>query len=139
VGGLLVLHRARPADSGRYLCIANNTAGTERVEFTVLISAPLGAHVTPGHATVDLGRSAEFTCSAVGHPVTSVIWTKDGVLLREGLRVRFNNKDKLQIMSVQREDQGMYQCFIKNDHDMAQGSAELRLGGKKLLHLYFYI
>ncbi|KAF4532569.1 hypothetical protein B566_EDAN008493 [Ephemera danica] len=139
VGGLLVLHRARPADSGRYLCIANNTAGTERVEFSVLVNAPLGAHVTPAHATVDLGRSTEFTCSTVGHPVSSVVWTKDGVLLREALRVRFINKDKLQIMSVQRDDQGMYQCFIRNEHDMAQGSAELRLGDTPPQLMYKFI
>lgn len=37
--------------------------------------------------------------------------------------------------SVAREDRGMYQCFVRNEHEMAQGIAELRLGGKSIYKL----
>lgn len=103
VNGLLVLHRVRPADSGRYICVANNTGGSERVEFGVMVNAPLGAHVTPSHATIDLGRNAEFSCAAMGHPVRSVVWAKDGNLLRDGHRVRFINRERLQVRNCLRQ------------------------------------
>ncbi|XP_065334249.1 cell adhesion molecule Dscam2-like isoform X1 [Cloeon dipterum] len=139
VNGLLVLQRARPADSGRYICVANNTGGSERVEFGLVVTAPLGAHVTPSHATVDLGRNAEFSCATLGHPVRSVVWAKDGNLLRDGHRVRFLSRERLQVINVQREDQGMYQCFVKNDLDMAQATAELRLGDTPPQLMYKFI
>lgn len=29
-----------------------------------------------------------------------------------------------------KEDRGMYQCFVRNDYDAVQSTAEIRLGGK---------
>lgn len=54
--------------------------------------------------------------------------------IRPTLRTSFSpSGDKLRIVTVQREDKGIYQCFVKSDLDMAQAAAELRLGGKILL------
>lgn len=36
----------------------------------------------------------------------------------------------LQVADVTRHDKGMYQCIVENDKENAQGSAELRLGGR---------
>lgn len=36
----------------------------------------------------------------------------------------------LRIDTVGREDKGMYQCFVRNDQESAQGTAELKLGGR---------
>ena len=36
----------------------------------------------------------------------------------------------LRIHNVGREDKGMYQCFVRNDQESAQGIAELKLGGR---------
>ena len=36
----------------------------------------------------------------------------------------------LRIDAVRREDRGMYQCFVRNDQESAQSSAELKLGGR---------
>ncbi|XP_055694563.1 cell adhesion molecule Dscam2 isoform X50 [Lutzomyia longipalpis] len=36
----------------------------------------------------------------------------------------------LRIESVKKEDKGMYQCFIRNDQESAEASAELKLGGR---------
>lgn len=61
----------------------------------------------------------------------SVTWRKDGVEIRPSLRTSFSAYgEKLRVATIQREDKGMYQCFVKSDMDMAQASAELRLGGE---------
>ncbi|XP_046406478.1 Down syndrome cell adhesion molecule-like protein Dscam2 isoform X2 [Ischnura elegans] len=139
LGPLLVILRARPADSGRYLCSASNSGGGERLEVSLVVSAPLSARVNPARQAAAVGRSAEFACTASGHPVTTITWAKDGQPLREGPRVHLVSRSRIRVESVQREDEGIYQCFVKNDHDMAQGSAELRLGDAPPLLVYRFI
>ncbi|XP_037086428.1 Down syndrome cell adhesion molecule-like protein Dscam2 isoform X6 [Pollicipes pollicipes] len=48
---------------------------------------------------------------------------KDGVKLD-------THEPTLSISSVTKADKGMYQCFVTNDQESAQATAELRLGGK---------
>lgn len=57
-------------------------------------------------------------------------WLKDGQPLRTGSRVRLLTKEHIKITSVTKEDRGMYQCFVRNDYDAVQSTAEMRLGGK---------
>lgn len=45
--GVLVLQSARAEDAGRYVCHANNTAGSEMVELEVSIISSLSIHLVP--------------------------------------------------------------------------------------------
>lgn len=72
------------------------------------------------------------TCSASGFPQAALYWLKDGQPLRTGARIRAVSRERISVMSVAREDRGMYQCFVRNEYEMAQGIAELRLGGESL-------
>ncbi|XP_034252481.1 Down syndrome cell adhesion molecule-like protein Dscam2 [Thrips palmi] len=83
---------------------------TPVLELALQVWAPLSVHVLPPRQTVDVGKSADLVCQAAGFPRQQVRWLKDGRPLRG------------------KEDRGMYQCVVRNDHDMAQGIAELRLG-----------
>ena len=59
---------------------------------------------------------------------------KDGVMLRDGSfsgRIKFIGKSKIQIADVVKEDQGMWQCFVRVDNEMRQSAAELWVGGKR--------
>lgn len=76
------------------------------------------------------------TCSASGFPQAAFYWLKDGQPLRTGARIRIVSRERISVTSVAREDRGMYQCFVRNEHEMAQGIAELRLGGKFLFELF---
>lgn len=49
--GVLVLQSARIEDAGRYVCHANNSAGSERVELEVSIISGLSVHLTPQMVT----------------------------------------------------------------------------------------
>jgi Down syndrome cell adhesion molecule len=63
-----------------------------------------------------------------GTPQSQIWWLKDGQPLRTGSRVRSLSKDHIRITSVSKDDQGMFQCFVKNDIDVAEGMAEISLG-----------
>ncbi|XP_050450848.1 cell adhesion molecule Dscam2-like isoform X3 [Cataglyphis hispanica] len=141
--GVLVLQPARVEDAGRYVCHANNTAGSERVVLEVTIVSSLSIHLAPQQVTVDLGKDAEFQCSVTGQPHPVISWAKDGLPIREGSsgrsKITGNDDSTLRISSIVRDDKGMYQCFAKNDYEMVQATAELRLGDAAPQLLYKFI
>jgi hypothetical protein len=87
---------------------------------------------------VNSGDSATFNCSVSGSPIESVWWLRNGdpvlsmseVEAPSGSRIRLLSQLVLHVAGVTRTDRGMYQCFVRNDKENAQGSAELRLGGE---------
>ncbi|CAD6214602.1 GSCOCG00004137001-RA-CDS, partial [Cotesia congregata] len=123
VSGTLIIREARVEDSGKYLCIVNNSVGGESVETVLTVTAPLAAEIEPRVQTVDFGRPATFTCNVRGNPIKTISWMKDGKALGHEDAI-------LRIESVKKEDKGMYQCFVRNDQESAQATAELKLGGR---------
>ncbi|XP_060803952.1 cell adhesion molecule Dscam2 isoform X9 [Amyelois transitella] len=123
VSGTLIIKEAKVEDSGKYLCVVNNSVGGESVETVLTVTAPLKATVEPATQTVDFGRPAVFTCKYEGNPVKTITWLKDGKDMK-------HHDPLLRIESVKKEDKGMYQCFIRNDQESAGASAELKLGGR---------
>jgi hypothetical protein len=55
---------------------------------------------------------------------------KDGLPLANHRRIVTTSQHILEIFNLQREDYGMYQCFVSRGAQEAQASSELRLGGK---------
>ncbi|KRT85356.1 Immunoglobulin, partial [Oryctes borbonicus] len=123
VAGTLIIREALVEDSGKYLCVVNNSVGGESVETVLTVTAPLKATINPPHQTIDFGRPAIFTCNFEGNPIKTISWLKDG-------RPLDHSEAILRIESVRKEDKGMYQCFIRNDQESAEASAELKLGGR---------
>ncbi|XP_033607218.1 Down syndrome cell adhesion molecule-like protein Dscam2 isoform X3 [Cryptotermes secundus] len=138
-GGLFVLPRPRPHDSGRYLCVASNSAGSSRMEINLLVTSPLSARVSPALHTAALGQPAHFSCTAAGHPIVTLLWFKDGLPLSGPAVQTGMARELLRLPSVTRDDQGIYQCFVKNEQDVAQGTAELRLGDTPPQLVYRFI
>lgn len=66
-------------------------------------------------------------------------WLKDGQPLRTGSRVRLLQADHVHITNVIKDDHGMFQCFVKNEHDVAHGVAEISLGEVAPQLLYRFI
>ncbi|XP_049309219.1 Down syndrome cell adhesion molecule-like protein Dscam2 isoform X14 [Bactrocera dorsalis] len=123
VSGTLIIKDAVVEDSGKYLCVVNNSVGGESVETVLTVTAPLSAKIDPPTQTIDFGRPAVFTCQYSGNPIKTISWLKDGKSIGHSDQV-------LRIESVKKEDKGMYQCFVRNDQESAEASAELKLGGR---------
>jgi hypothetical protein len=93
---------------------------------------------------VNSGDAATFNCSVAGSPIESVWWLRNSepvLPISEGeapvsARTRLLTQQVLRVSGVSRSDRGMYQCFVRNDRESAQGSAELRLGGESFLLLF---
>lgn len=67
--------------------------------------------------------------SFLGNPIKTVSWLKDGKKIGHTDAI-------LRIESVKKEHKGMYQCFIRNDQESAEASAELKLGGRCKINLF---
>ena len=92
------------------------------------------ADVVPAEQIIDIGRKARLECLTEERDRQSISWRKDGQSLPEHARIVVQ-KQVLQIFNLQRDDYGMYQCFVNRGtagekHLEAQGASELRLGGE---------
>lgn len=125
---LLVLDKAQMEDSGTYRCLVFNSMGEERTEIVVRVTALLSVHVSPQKQTVDVGKDTRLSCIINGFPVTSVSWLKNGRSLSTTERLRLPTREVLHIAPVEKEDKGVYQCMVANGEEMAQGTAEIKLG-----------
>lgn len=52
--GVLIMQNAGLSDSGRYVCVANNSLGSERVELQLTVLVPISVHLTPQRVSEDL-------------------------------------------------------------------------------------
>ncbi|KFM83449.1 Hemicentin-2, partial [Stegodyphus mimosarum] len=105
VNGSLFIDRARAQDSGKYICIVNNSIGEVRVETELTVYGNLSVSLHPAQLTTESGRSATLNCSVEGYPVHSITWFKDTRHLVTSTRVRLIANQVLHITSVVREDQ----------------------------------
>lgn len=103
----------------------------------VQIAAALKAEILPRRLTVRSGDDVTVNCTYRGGPVREVRWLKDNKPLQNDHRVRLLGRLVLHISSFRRADTGMYQCFVNNEQDSAQGHAYLRIEGSYSLKVRF--
>ncbi|RUS82809.1 hypothetical protein EGW08_009429, partial [Elysia chlorotica] len=76
---------------------------------------------------LDEGSNFEWRCNAIGVPLPTYTWFKNGVKLRtddsKNIKVSGN---LMTIQGVGSQHEGMYQCEAKNTIGMARSSAQLR-------------
>ncbi|XP_035996829.1 hemicentin-1 isoform X1 [Fundulus heteroclitus] len=112
--GSLQISKASLSDSGTFICVAQNPAGTAlgktklRVQVTPAIRSAAQEYLAP------LDSSVTLECPAVGSPPPSITWHKDGQLLSDSVRQRLLGSGSLQIAFVQQSDAGRYTCTAAN-------------------------
>ncbi|XP_054712942.1 LOW QUALITY PROTEIN: cell adhesion molecule DSCAM-like [Uloborus diversus] len=125
--GTLNIKKVQLNDGGKYQCIVRNSIGERRIETVLVVTAALTVNMKPARQVLNIGQEATFNCNVTGYPIHTIVWKKDQRQLTPSNRVRLLSRDVLHITSVRRDDRGMYQCFVLNDIDGAQGSAELKI------------
>ncbi|KAM9594340.1 hemicentin-2 isoform 4-T4 [Morphnus guianensis] len=104
------------ADSGTYVCHAENSAGAIRATaFVSIREAPIIQGDPSTYQVEHPGGDTLLDCDARGHPVPLVRWSKDGVpVVASGLLRQLQN-GSLAIRAMGSTDTGHYRCVAEND------------------------
>ncbi|KFP01647.1 Hemicentin-1, partial [Calypte anna] len=120
-GHFLQITNAQVADTGRYTCIASNTAGDKSKSYTlnVLVSPTItGAdgHGSAEDITVILNSPVSLVCEAYSYPPATITWLKDDNLVESNRNMRILPGGRtLQILSAQEDNAGRYTCIATNE------------------------
>ncbi|XP_077579541.1 immunoglobulin superfamily member 10 [Stigmatopora nigra] len=125
VNGSLDIRKAKPIDSGEYICMARNPAGEKRRVYKLEIghNPPVinGFHQ---NRTVLKDFSSKYArklidCTAEGNPTPTITWIMpDNIFLRApyfGGRINVHHNGTLEIRNVRPTDTGEFICMAAND------------------------
>ncbi|CAJ0933472.1 unnamed protein product, partial [Mesorhabditis belari] len=123
-GQILEILNARPEDEGRWICTAENDAGTKDLEIELDVWVPPKVAVHSENPTKALGQSVIINCNVSGNPTPRISWTKGGApILIDNLNTRISLKGtRLDIPKLERNDVGIYTCVAENEAGTAEAS-----------------
>ncbi|XP_059001185.1 hemicentin-1 isoform X2 [Mustela lutreola] len=116
--GFLHIQSAHVADTGRYLCMATNAAGTDRRQIDLQVHVPPSIALGPTNITVTVNVQTTLACEAAGIPKPSIRWRKNGHLLNVDQNqnsYRLLSSGSLVIISPSVDDTATYECTVTND------------------------
>ncbi|KAI5704032.1 hypothetical protein M8J75_001262 [Diaphorina citri] len=115
-GKLTIKDASISRHGGNYSCVAENLAGSKRVEFTLIVTAPPVITAHPQSLIVDEGSKVILRCgvSASPYPATQIRWKKGETLLplESGHSVSHVTNGTLIIHDVEFGDRGEYACVV---------------------------
>ncbi|XP_078498867.1 hemicentin-1 [Lissotriton helveticus] len=126
--GSLHIHMAHVTDTGRYLCMATNKAGSERRRIDLQVHVPPSISPGASNITVTVNVQATLPCETTGFPKPEVSWTKNGRLFNIDQNqnlYRLLSSGSLVIISPTVEDTGVYECVAINEAGEDQISIDL--------------
>ncbi|KAI5614770.1 hemicentin-1 isoform X1 [Silurus asotus] len=112
-GGLQISH-AKVEDTGTYMCVAQNPAGTALGKTKLRVQVPPVIRSSTKSYTVAVDGSVTLLCETEGYPTPSVSWYKDGKALPESVHQRVLSSGSLHIVFAQPRDTGKYTCTAAN-------------------------
>ncbi|XP_011246353.1 hemicentin-1 isoform X3 [Mus musculus] len=116
--GFLHIESAHVTDTGRYLCMATNVAGTDRRRIDLQVHVPPSIAMGPTNVTVTVNVQTTLACEATGIPKPSVTWRKNGHLLNVDQNqnsYRLLSSGSLVIISPSVDDTASYECTVTSD------------------------
>ncbi|NXY61032.1 HMCN1 protein, partial [Callaeas wilsoni] len=126
--GSLHIPWAQVADTGRYVCMATNAAGSERQRTDLRVLVP--PTIAPGQTNITVTVNVQTTlpCEATGIPRPAISWKKNGHLLsvdQNQNTYRLLSSGSLVIISPTVDDTAFYECSVSNDAGEDQRAIEL--------------
>ena len=123
-GHTLTITKTDKKDAGTYICTATNALGTSHAMTALIVNVMPQFTVKPPEKIERYhGQSVTLNCSAKGHPVPSISWTKcKGDIPEERSKVEGG---KLKINSLMAEDSGTYICSARSDFVQAETEVQL--------------
>ncbi|KAL0979596.1 hypothetical protein UPYG_G00187060 [Umbra pygmaea] len=130
-GGDLMFHSVQDSDSGMYFCTVSsvnlNRSLTSRTARLTILDSPL-VRLWPRVVTVPEKTKVVFQCQIWGHPLPSIVWSKQGHSTQTGGKIIVGVRNaSLSILSVRRYDEGTYICEAFNMVGRDRKTATLRV------------
>jgi len=112
-GHTLTITTTDKKDAGTYICTATNALGTSHAMTALIVNVlPQFTVKPPDKIERYNGQSVTLNCSAKGHPVPNVTWTKcKGDIPEE----RSQMEGQLKINRLTAEDSGTYICSARSE------------------------
>ncbi|MEJ1270154.1 hypothetical protein NN561_000975 [Cricetulus griseus] len=120
-GRFLQITNAQVSQTGRYTCLASNTAGDKSKSFSlnVFVSptiAGVDSEGSPEDVIVILNSPTSLVCEAYSYPPATITWFKDGAPLESNRNIRILPGGRtLQILNAQEDNAGRYSCVATNE------------------------
>ncbi|XP_062589109.1 inactive tyrosine-protein kinase 7-like [Saccostrea cucullata] len=136
----LIFERPQEMDSGNYTAIIKNIAGRNQQKVWIIVSVPPTIRRPPLNMAVEEDSSAMLSCQVSGtpYPVTTVIWEKDGNLIRMGSTRHIIDlkQGTLTIKQTVMADAGTYKCVANTTGQSLVESQGAYLHVKKKLKFH---
>uniref|UniRef100_A0A671W9G0 Hemicentin 1 n=1 Tax=Sparus aurata TaxID=8175 RepID=A0A671W9G0_SPAAU len=116
--GSLHIHSAQVTDTGRYLCMATNEAGTQRKRVDLQVYVPPSIADSRTNVTVTVNVQTTLSCEATGIPKPTVNWMKNGRAINTDQNqnmYRLLSSGSLVIIAPTVEDTAVYECVVSNE------------------------
>ena len=103
------------------------------LQFFLCFAVPPAVTVNQKLVTVNELETAELSCEVSGVPSPAVSWYKGSEGLPFSKRLLFKTPGKIQILSAQKSDAGIYTCRASNTEGFAEENINLRVRSKACL------
>ncbi|KAE9546275.1 hypothetical protein FO519_010513, partial [Halicephalobus sp. NKZ332] len=113
---LKIVDTRSDSDSGIYLCMAQNEAGSVQQAFTLeVMVAPEIVSVSPNETVVAVGESFSLKCGARGHPKPAVTWEINDEKIENALTTEYKVEDDyLYVKELPQKGSVVFRCTVHN-------------------------
>ncbi|VTJ68807.1 Hypothetical predicted protein [Marmota monax] len=116
--GSLRIQPVLTQDAGHYLCLASNSAGSDRQGRDLQVLEPPVIAPGPSNVTLTAHSPASLPCEASGSPKPLVVWWKDGQKLDFRLQqgaYRLLPSNALLLAAPGPQDSAQFECVVSNE------------------------
>ncbi|XP_012862831.2 hemicentin-2 [Echinops telfairi] len=131
-GRVLQIPLVRAEDAGRYSCKASNEVGEDWLHYELLVLTPpviLGdTEELVEEVTVNASSSVSLQCPALGNPMPTISWFRNGLPLSPSSRLQvLEDGQVLQVSTAEAPDATSYMCVAENQAGSTEKLFTLRV------------
>uniref|UniRef100_T1IM02 Down syndrome cell adhesion molecule-like protein Dscam2 n=1 Tax=Strigamia maritima TaxID=126957 RepID=T1IM02_STRMM len=114
----LIIRVVKETDSGVYVCLAENIAGSERKELTLNVKKPMEITLNAKNIKLESTEKQNLVCDIKATSDFTISWYRNGHLMPRNAGIRKLILDK----------SGIYQCFAQSEDEMVHAIAQVISG-----------
>ncbi|KAM4032969.1 peroxidasin homolog [Anomaloglossus baeobatrachus] len=133
--GDLYIQNVTFSEQGLYWCHASNSEGSIQAPASIIVQEVQTFSVVPNDQALSEGQDAQFPCIASGQPAPVITWTKQGGELPNDGRHIIHKSGTLQILRVNQQDEGKYECHATSSMGVSSVSVQLYVQSQDMVRI----